>query len=340
MRQKKHLDLRFCIIHNPNLYNYGEIKQFTELSWNKIKDSKELRLQSDNLTERKSDICEQIPEDLDYLKHGYHRLCYQTFTLLPKESRKRLSEDTIIANSPRKTRTFAHHSSDTLFDQDMCIFCQRKTKYVSRKRDTLIQCVTDCAKACIAEAAKAKSDFRMISLTECSCLIAQQAHYHRSCHRDYVKKVDRHDISAMTDGSDNQKACEKAHSHALRFITDYVQKHIIDDCCVERITMLKEKYLSYLQSHFPDVYNPEYKTYKLKDKLIKAFGDHIQFWQPNYKSELVFSKDVPKGAAIETAFEQASSEEKRLEEAALILRREVLAVYENMPPLPWPPSST
>ena len=107
--------------------------------------------------------------------------------------------------------------------------------------------------------------------------------------------------------------------------------------------MLKEKYLSYLQSHFPDVYNPEYKTYKLKDKLIKAFGDHIQFWQPNYKtfkSEPVFSKDVPKGAAIETAFKQASSEEKRLEEAALILRQEVFAVYANMPPLPWPPSST
>ena len=35
---------------------------------------------------------------------------------------------------------------------------------------------------------------------------------------------------------------------------------------------------------------------------MKAFGNHIQFRQPNYKSELVFSKDVPKGAAIETAF--------------------------------------
>ena len=52
--------------------------------------------------------------------------------------------------------------------------------------------------------------------------------------RDYVRKVDRHDVSATTDGSDNQKTCEKAHSHALRFITDYVQKHIIEDCCVER----------------------------------------------------------------------------------------------------------
>ena len=72
-----------------------------------------------------------------------------------------------------------------------------------------------------------------------------------------------------------------------------------------------------MQSHFPDVYKPEYKTYKLTDKLMKAFGNHIQFRQPNYKSELLFSKDVPKGAAIETAFEQASSEEKRLEEAAV-----------------------
>ena len=89
----------------------------------------------------------------------------------------------------------------------------------------------------------------------------------------------------------------------------------------------KKKYLSYLQSHFPDVYNPEYKTYKLTDKLMKALGNHIQFRQHNYKSELVVSKDVPKGAAIEKAFEQASSEEKRLEEAALILRQEVFAVY-------------
>ena len=59
---------------------------------------------------------------------------------------------------------------------------------------------------------------------------------------------------------------------------------------------------------------------------MKAFGNHIQFRQLNYKSELVFSKDVPKGAAIEIAFEQASSEEKRLEEAAPILRQEVFAV--------------
>ena len=60
---------------------------------------------------------------------------------------------------------------------------------------------------------------------------------------------------------------------------------------------------------------------------MKAFGNHIQFRQPNHKRELVFSKDVPKGAAVVTAFEQASSEEKRLEEAALILMQEVFAVY-------------
>ena len=124
---------------------------------------------------------------------------------------------------------------------------------------------------------------------------------------------------------------QRPHRHAR--MSEYKRKNFSS-------RFLKKKYLSYLQSHFPNVYNPEYKTYKLTDKLMKAFGNHIQFRQPNYKSELVFSKDVPKGAAIETAFEQASSEEKRLEEAALILRQEVRAVYANMPPLPWPPSST
>ena len=105
------------------------------------------------------------------------------------------------------------------------MFCQRKTqvcnKQKSRKRDTLIQCETDRAKECIAKAAKAKSDFRMISLTEGSWLIAPQAHYHKSSHRDHVRKADRHDVSAMSEGSSNQKTSGEAHSHALRFITMY-----------------------------------------------------------------------------------------------------------------------
>lgn len=337
---KQETNIRICVIHNRGLNKHGEIKPFSEVSWGKIQEAKDLRLKSSNALERKFDICEQIPQTWDKLKHGYHRPCYSTFTQLPKQSRKRTLDEDIATHSPRKRREQVPHSSTTLFDQNSCIFCQRKNKYMNRKPDILIQCVTDCAKDSIKEAAMRKSDFRMISITENSCLIAQQARYHKSCQRDYIRKSDRHSFDSHSEDGNRQKVVEQAHSEAFRFISHYVQNHIIEACCVERVTMLKERYLNYIQSHFPDIYNPQYKTYKLKEKLIKEFGNRVQFWQPNYKSELVYSTDVPKGVAIETAFEQASSEERRLQEAALILRREIVAFHKHSQPLPWPPSSS
>ncbi|KAK3732161.1 hypothetical protein RRG08_026543 [Elysia crispata] len=103
--------------------------------------------------------------------------------------------------------------------------------------------------------------------------------------------------------------------------------------------MLTENYCLYMQSHHPEVYNPNYKTYKLKEKLLKAFGSKLQFWQPNYRSELVFSAEVPKGCAVEAAFECASSDERRLEEVALVLRRLIFDSFKNAPEMPWPPSA-
>ena len=73
---------------------------------------------------------------------------------------------------------------------------------------------------------------------------------------------------------------------------------------------------------------------------MKRFGSSIQFWQPNYKSELVYSSDVSKGEAIEVAFEVAASETKRLQEVAPILRRAIqvaLAEAEAATNRKWTP---
>ena len=56
------------------------------------------------------------------------------------------------------------------------------------------------------------------------------------------------------------------------------------------------------------VYNPLYKTSKLNQSWRKKFASRIRFWQPNYKSELVYSSEIPPGQAVETAFEVAESE--------------------------------
>ena len=84
--------------------------------------------------------------------------------------------------------------------------------------------------------------------------------------------------------------------------------------------------------------NPD-KTYKLKSKLLKKFGSCINFWQPNYKSELVYLYGIPHGQAIETPFEVAASENKHIEEAALVLRRIITESHKESVKLPWQPSA-
>ena len=84
------------------------------------------------------------------------------------------------------------------------------------------------------------------------------------------------------------------------------------------MTMLRERYLLYLLNVDPDVHNENYKTEKLKEKLKNYFGPKIQFWRPSSKGELVYSDDIAKRQAVELALELASSNERRIEEAALI----------------------
>ena len=103
--------------------------------------------------------------------------------------------------------------------------------------------------------------------------------------------------------------------------------------------MLREKYQQFMLENSPQYYNEDYKTYKLKSKLEKEFGNQLQFWQPNYRSELVYSSVVPKGRAVESAFEIAASDSMRLEAAALCLRRIIYSAQQEAKPMPWPPSA-
>ncbi|GFR67508.1 hypothetical protein ElyMa_001999400 [Elysia marginata] len=196
-------------------------------------------------------ICEQILETLNKFSHGYHRPCYQTYTNL-RQQKKRKADET-DDHSSRKRRTSDFHGT-ALLPNDQCLFCQRKNKYVKRKQDVLVKCITETAKNSIMNAAEKKTVSRVLGITETSCLIAREAHYHDSCRRDYTRNISHTALPSSSD--DTQSKLEASHSKAFQYICDYVQKHIIDGA----ITMLKEKYLTYLQSRHPQEYNPKYKT--------------------------------------------------------------------------------
>ena len=76
--------------------------------------------------------------------------------------------------------------------------------------------------------------------------------------------------------------------------------------------------------HHPEDYNEYYRSFKFKDKLVNHFGTSVSFWQASTsRSQLVYASAIHKGQAIEVAFELVCSDEKRLEEAAMILRRHI-----------------
>ena len=89
-----------------------------------------------------------------------------------------------------------------------------------------------------------------------------------------------------------------------------------------------------------DVYNENYKTDKLKDKMKKHFGTKSQFWRPSSEGELVYSDDIHKGQAVEAAFESASLDERRVEKTAMILRRHMLNAKRNSCDMPFPPPAS
>ena len=182
-----------------------------------------------------------------------------------------------------------------------------------------------------------KLDHKLLGKILNGDLIAREAHYHTSCRKNYTRADDRHE-HCDKDGRIVEEL--NAHQNAFDYISSYIEGNLINGCTVERMTMLKERYLQFMYENSPSVYNPVHKTFKLKSKLTKKCGSHIKFWQPNYKSERVYSSEIRHGQAIETAFEVPASGSKCKEEAALVLHRILTESHKESVKVPWPPSAS
>ena len=71
---------------------------------------------------------------------------------------------------------------------------------------------------------------------------------------------------------------EAAHTVAFENLCEHVNPSIILGGNVERMSMLRERYLTSILHNNPDFYNPDYNTDKLKSNLVKRFESSIQFW--------------------------------------------------------------
>ena len=144
----------------------------------------------------------------------------------------------------------------------------------------MTKCVTQCAENNIKDVAKARKDFKLLGKIDGVDLRARETMYHDTCRRDYVRRDDRvHHVVEEKNAWLGGKEQREAYSAAFEYLCNHINQHIILGGTVERMTMLREKYLKFIQDNTPQFYNPNHQTFKLKNKLVSHCGNTIKFWQ-------------------------------------------------------------
>jgi hypothetical protein len=345
---------RFCIIHYERNKSDLVLRPLSSDAFEKIQCVMQFRSNLMNAVHRLDDICRKVPETYDAVHHSIHRWCYQNFTNTAKLRSAQSTQSTpdTAASSSTNTRlkrdcdATASSRSRVLFPKDRCLLCSKKRKSKRGVWECLTKCSSRMAKLSIKNAALAKNDFRLIGKCPEWELEAGEAHYHETCRQAYIRRDDRqHHRPSLHDpnegpnlfgGAEQRAAYNDAFSHAC----EYIDELVIARGQVIRMSMVRERYLSYIQANTPVFYNENHQMHKLKEKIVRHYGDLVKFWQPNYKSELLYSSGILTGEAVAVAFESATSELRMLEEAAMILRRHIVNGQQSAAEMPWPPSAT
>ena len=115
----------------------------------------------------------------------------------------------------------------------VCIFCERKTKYVKgmHSRESLIQAVDLRADQTIRDIAINTANERLLAITSRD-IVAAEAHYHRSCYKLFTRKAD----SKCDDKTENNLVKE-----SFNLLYEYIRTDIFLDPRIVPLTDLTSK---------------------------------------------------------------------------------------------------
>ena len=184
----------------------------------------------------------------------------------------------------------------------MCIICnnQNKTDKKSTARyENLSQCETFEAGNILLESARVRKDERIIvSLQDQEDCISIEVCYHQSCYRNYTNRKSP-EILQRKSAENTNTNYTSPNDFAAQQIIDYVQEMVIDGYEIIRMLELKDMFIKFLKEK--EVTNDDYRSYKLKSRLQKHFGDKLGFWHRRYRaeSEIIFSDAILKDMAVE-----------------------------------------
>jgi len=166
----------------------------------------------------------------------YHRKCRATFTLqktLRRLARREETPSTSI-ESRKSNREPAQQSSHIL--EQICIFCNKKTKYIkgTKTKEPLSQSQTLRSDERVRQAAMAKLDDRIMAITSQE-LVAAEARYHRSCYRNYMRKVPVPSTTTL-EPDNGDAAYQEAEEQAHQLLFEYIRNNMFAHTMAMKMT--------------------------------------------------------------------------------------------------------
>ena len=273
----------------------GPLSTFTQKSCKTLKASADVR--KDFVYAAMADYWDEGPNG------GYHRQCYQAYTNKEhlgriRNKRKLPTEDQPSSSSPTIPKRQLSRRNLPGTDIRKCIICQSfkwcSTTAGSRVKETLSLCLTEQASTTLLKAAEAKGDQKMLLCIRHQDLVVMKIKYLRSCYRNYTHKE-----TFEIDDEERKTIDQSSFDQTFEDLASEIQYRVIENSEVLRMSDMLKKYISLSSDAGVDACR--YKSQKLKRRMIKKFGEQIEFWHPQNKSqtEIIFSSKVPKGLIVE-----------------------------------------
>lgn len=327
-----------CVIHFAGKTGQG-FTPLTEERLAKLKDIRERRLALPmDSKQRMTDICQLVPETVEK-GQGYHRDCYKQFT---SHITDRAPEPSCQPQLQRPARVPSDQSEKIIFKPN-CIFCDKAgSKKV--KKSGVWTTETTCKFEFgggdhILDIAERREDFDLLRRIKGFDLFACEAQYHRSCAKSYTR-----DPSVWQSTSDRavsrQAAMEAAHAKAFSHVCGIVDVDVLQKMAVTKLDQLRDIYVEKLRG--TEFENDDYRSEKLKKKLVKHYDDKISF-QPlrsdssHFESYLIYNSRSDVGKAVMEAYLLGKADKTK--DVALSLRSDVLKAHKDSEPVPWPPTA-
>lgn len=144
-----------------------------------------------------------------------------------------------MITSPRKRRKTSATSSSSRVYQQECIFCER-LKYVNRILEKLVKATQLRVDQTLRQIATTRCDEKILAITSRD-IVAAEAHYHRSCYRDYTRPDQQRQSEKSEPGDD-------AEYDAFSDLFQFIRTEVLDSQVVTTMIELTKKLESFLQS--------------------------------------------------------------------------------------------